>query len=110
MMGRSSRVPLNDSARLMQNVAEGDFEAFEYLYDRFAPILMHLFVRRGANLTLADDLTQEVFICLWQRRKDFREVSAFEAYLFSIAKYALSKEIRESRNLMKGCLQSFGVI
>jgi RNA polymerase sigma-70 factor (ECF subfamily) len=83
----------------MQKVADGDLHAFEHLYDRFAPILTHFFVRHGADLTLADDLTQKIFICLWQRRKGYRADSPFEAYLFSIAKHSLSKEIRESRRL-----------
>ena len=92
-------MPFSDSSRLMQEAADGDFEAFARLYDRFAPTLMHLFVRRGADLTLAEDLTQKVFVCLWERRKNFRAESSFETYLFSIAKHALIKEIRESRKV-----------
>ena len=81
---------------LRQEAADGDFEAFACLYDRFAPTLMYLFVRRGADLTLAEDLTEKVFVCLWERRKGFRAESSFETYLWSIAKHTLSKEKRES--------------
>ena len=96
MMARSSKGLVNKSTRLIR-VPAGDFEAFERLYTRFAPILMHLFVKRGADLTLADDLTQKVFVCLWERRKSFRAASSFETYLLSIAKHTLIKELRESR-------------
>lgn len=98
-MARNSKGLVDESTRLMQRVPAGDFEAFERLYTRFAPTLMHLFVRRGTDLTLAEDLTQKVFVCLWERRKNFRAESSFEAYLFSIAKRTLSKEIRESRRV-----------
>lgn len=99
MVARNSKMPLNDNAKLMQEAADGDLEAFACLYDRFAPILMHLFVRRGADLTLAEDLTQQVFLCLWQHRKTFRAQSSFETYLLSIAKHKLTKELRESRRV-----------
>ena len=99
MAGRSAKVRVNERARLMQKVAAGDLGAFERLYRRFAPILMYFFVRRGADLALADDLTQKVFLCLWQRRKSFGAESSFEAYLFSVAKHTQSKEIRESRRV-----------
>jgi len=99
MTGRRSRIAFIESTKLMQKAGVGDSEAFVCLYDRFAPTLMHLFVRRGADLTLAEDLTQKVFVCLWERRKNFRAESSFETYLFSIAKHALNKEIRESRKV-----------
>jgi RNA polymerase sigma-70 factor (ECF subfamily) len=111
MVGRDSKVRVNESARLMRKVADGDLEAFDRLYLRFAPSLMHFFVKRGADLTLADDLTQNVFISLWERRREYRADSSFEAYLFSVAKHSFSKEIRQSHKAAeKGLKRRAGLI
>jgi RNA polymerase sigma-70 factor (ECF subfamily) len=85
----------------MQRVADGDFDAFERLYERFAPVLMYFFCCQGINLTVAEDLTQRVFASLLEQRSDFRAESSFETYLFSIAWRMLSREIRESHRSPK---------
>ena len=99
-MDRNPSEPLDENARLMRQVAaDDDFEAFERLHQRFAPILMHLYVRRGATRISADDFVQKIFIGLWEQRKSFRGESSFETYLFSMTRHILSKEIRQSRKL-----------
>ena len=84
------------NAELMRNAADGDIQAFQRLYRTFGPVIKHLFAKRGVNPALSDDLVQKIFVCLWQQRKDFRAESSFETYLFSIARYTLSNEIRRS--------------
>lgn len=99
MAKRSGRVRINENARLMQRVADSDFDAFEHLYQRFAPVLMYFFCRRGMNLTIVDDLTQKVFASLWERGSEFRGDSSFETYLISIARYTLNNELKQSRRI-----------
>ena len=98
-MDQDSKVPLDENARLMRKVADGDIEAFKRLYQRYAPLLMHLFVSRGADRNSADDFVQKIFTCLWEQRKGFRGESSFETYLYGIAKRTLNKEIRRSREI-----------
>jgi RNA polymerase sigma-70 factor (ECF subfamily) len=100
-MDRSPKVPLDENAKLMQKAANGDIKAFDRLFQRFAPLLMHLFVRRGVDLNSADDLAQKIFIHLWRQRKNYRPESSFETYLFSIARNILNKEIRRSCKITK---------
>jgi RNA polymerase sigma-70 factor (ECF subfamily) len=100
-MSQDPKTPLDENARLMQKVAEGEIEAFDRLYQRFAPLLMHLFVRRGASRNSAEDFVQKIFIHLWRQRKNYRQESSFETYLFSIARHTLHKEIRQTRKIAK---------
>jgi len=95
-MNQDSKLPLDENARLMLKVADGDIEAFKRLYQRFAPLLSQLFVRRGVDRNSADDFVQKIFTSLWQQRKGFRGESSFETYLSSIAIHTLNKEIRQS--------------
>ena len=103
-MDKGSKKPLDENARLMLKVANDDIEAFERLYKRFAPLLMHLFIKWGVSSDSAEDLVQKVFVNLWQQRKRYRSGYSFEAYLNSIARNTLYKEIRRSRRINKRSL------
>ena len=100
-MDRSSKKPFDDNARLMLKTADGDIEAFDRLFQRLAPLLMHLFVKRGVNLNSAEDLVQKIFTSLWQQRKRFHVESSFEAYLYSMARNTLYEEIRQSHKIIE---------
>ena len=53
-MSRNTKQPLDGNVRLMLKTADGDIEAFDHLFQRFAPLLMHLFVRQGVDLNSAE--------------------------------------------------------
>ncbi len=98
-MDQSSKQPLDENAGLMLKVAYGDIEAFKRLHQRFAPLLKQFFVIRGVDGNSADDLVQKIFTSLWQQRKNYRVESSFKAYLYSMARNTLYKEIRRSRRI-----------
>ncbi len=100
-MDQSSKQPLDENARLMQKADDGDYEAFDRLFQRLAPLLMHLFVKWGVDLNSAEDLVQKIFAHLWEQRKRFRLEYSFEAYLYSIARNTLYEEIRQSHKIAK---------
>ena len=98
-MDQSSKKLLDENARLMRKVADGNIEAFDCLHQRFAPFLKQFFVIRRANNDSADDLVQKIFTSLWKRRKNYRVESSFESYLYSMARNTLYQEIRRSRRI-----------
>ncbi len=66
---------------LTQAAARGDMEAFETLYERYYRRVYSLCLRMVANVTEAEDLTQEVFIHLLRKLGSFRGDSAFTTWL-----------------------------
>ena len=66
---------------LAQAAARGDMEAFEGLYERYYRRVYSLCLRMVANVTEAEDLTQEVFIQLIRKLGSFRGESAFTTWL-----------------------------
>ena len=98
----NSQLPLDNIAELLRKAADGDVEAFDCLYRGFAPPVRHFFARHGVARARCEDLAQNVFARLWEKREDFRADSSFETYLFSIAKNTLSKEIRRSHRIETG--------
>jgi RNA polymerase sigma-70 factor (ECF subfamily) len=69
-------VPVNDVAQ----AAAGDVRAFELLYRTHLP-RVHSLVRRMAGGRDADELTQDVFVRVWQKLATFRGDSAFTTWL-----------------------------
>ena len=103
-MDKNPECSYNENTRLMISTSSDDINAFKLLYQRFAPLLKQFFVLRGLNRHTAEDLVQKVFVNLWQQRKRYRSGYSFEAYLNSIARNTLYKEIRRSRRINKRSL------
>lgn len=70
----------------MRRIREEDNEAFAELIRRYQAELRWFFTHLSQDPTLAEDLTQETFICLWQARERYEPTGKFVAYLFRIAK------------------------
>jgi RNA polymerase sigma factor (sigma-70 family) len=60
-------------------------EAFKRLYDEYFTRVFAFMVRRGATQEEAHDLTQDVFVRVWQGANQFRGDAAAQTWVFSIA-------------------------
>lgn len=64
----------------------GDREAFESFYRKQAPRLLNFLRRSVPDSKAAEDIAQEAFLQLWQRRNGFHpQRGSARAYLFGIA-------------------------
>ena len=64
--------------------AAGDTLAFERLYNRHVARI-HSLARRLIGLDLADEVTQDVFVRVWQKLSTFRGEAAFGTWLHRVA-------------------------
>ena len=69
-----------DAADPVARAAAGDVRAFEELYLAHLP-RVHSLVRRMAGGRDSDELTQDVFVRVWQKLGSFRGDSAFTTWL-----------------------------
>ncbi|WP_097328423.1 sigma-70 family RNA polymerase sigma factor [Paractinoplanes atraurantiacus] len=60
-----------DDARLRDELAYGDEAAFTDLHERFAPLVYTIAARITRDGRAAEDVTQEVFLAIWQRPLDY---------------------------------------
>jgi RNA polymerase sigma-70 factor, ECF subfamily len=79
----SRRGSVNDAADIALAVA-GDTVAFERLYRRHVP-RVHTLARRMIGSELADDVTQDVFVRVWEKLHTFRGNSQFSTWLYRLA-------------------------
>lgn len=60
-----------DEHQLVLRVAKGDERAFLTLYDRYAPRVYALTLRVLSDVMLAEEATQDTFLKLWSRARQF---------------------------------------
>jgi RNA polymerase sigma-70 factor, ECF subfamily len=76
------------------NAASGDVRAFEQLYNTHLP-KVHSLVRRMSGGRDADELTQDVFVRVWQKLGSFRGESAFSTWLHRLAVNVVIERFRQ---------------
>jgi len=64
-------------------------ESFADVFKTFTPQLVALFRARGCELTLAEDLAQEVMLIVHRKASQIRDRALFRGWLFKIARNAL---------------------
>lgn len=101
-----------DQTDLLHRISQNDEHAFSELYRVYQPGLRDFFRRYVHADTLADDLCQELFIKLWDNRRQLAGIRAFRPYLYVIARnLALNslKRIAVSQRAMGELLRHYPV-
>jgi len=76
-----------DEAHLIELCLNGDQPARKQLYDEYCDRLYRLMYRMVGHAH-ADDLTQQVFLCVFHKLNKFQHRSTFATWLFRVANYA----------------------
>lgn len=91
---------------LLIRLQKGDAHAFERIYRRFYPKIVLYTMRFTRSKVMAEEITQEVFIKLWETRERVDPALAFDSYLYRIARnHALNVVKRiQTENFVMGQL------
>ncbi len=71
---------------LLQRVSEGDSSAFVTLYEEITPSLNIFLINYLKCPDMADDVMQEIFIKVWEKRTELPRVDNFRSWIFTITK------------------------
>jgi len=99
---KTAREPVIDleETRLIRRAKAGDVDSFETLYRAHVGRVYAICLRISGEESRAEDLTQEVFVRVWQRIGTFEERSAFSSWLYRMATNrsidAIRSQIRRS--------------
>jgi len=75
-----------DIKTLVKSLGKGDEIAFTQLYKLFEARIYRYVVSSVKSPELSDDITQEVFVKLWESREALDPEQSFQAFLFTIAR------------------------
>src|ERR1700735_3549258 len=93
-------IPITDDGLLGRMIA-GDEEAFTLLYRRRHPSIYRFALHMSGNATIAEDVTQEVFMTLIRDPKRFDPTrGTLGGFLFGVARNFLRKRWEQDRRVV----------
>ena len=95
---------MNDTAvdgRLITACQEGDRDAFRRLYDAYqSQVYSTALYFMSGNTAAAEDITQDVFVKLFSRIRQFRNEAAFSTWLHRMVVNTCMDELRKKKRLV----------
>ncbi|WP_298710244.1 RNA polymerase sigma factor [Chitinophaga sp.] len=87
-------IPHSDS-EMLRLLALGDERAFQRLFERYWDAVYSTSLALTKSAAIAEDIAQDVFTILWEKRAALAEVSRLEGYLFITARNLIYSRLRK---------------
>ncbi len=87
--------PVNEK-QLLESVSKGDEKAFKTFFLYYYPKVKWFIGGLLQSQEEAEDISQDVFLTLWNNRLSLNSISNFKAYLFRICKNAAYRHIERA--------------
>ena len=81
---------------LLESLKKGDHLAMEYLYQNYWEEVLDAAFKRSRNEEVAQDITQEIFISIWENREHLNVEGSMEAYFKGAVKYKVINYFKSS--------------
>jgi len=98
---------MDQDALQWQEFTKGSEKAFDYLYEKFFPVLYDYALRFTKEEALVKDCIQELYIELWEKRSNLHEVLSVKSYLYVSLRRKIVKQLA-SRNKFVNTLPGNG--
>lgn len=87
--------PPTDDAQLMKRAQAGDIGAFEELFDRYKQKIANFVYQFVGEHHLAEDVTQNVFIKIYQKLDQYQPKGKVSSWIYRIAANQAKDELRK---------------
>jgi RNA polymerase sigma-70 factor (ECF subfamily) len=85
---------IKNESLLISNLTKGNLLAFNTLYNEYSNRLYRFALGYLKSEDEAEELVQEVFTKIWEKRADLKEELSFKSFLFTIAFNIIRKHFR----------------
>jgi RNA polymerase sigma-70 factor (ECF subfamily) len=82
----------NEDVKILTALKLGNEDAFEFIFRKYNARIYNFALATLYNKSLAEDVTQNVFLSLWEHKRDIIPERNFSSYLFTIAKNLIYRE------------------
>jgi len=83
-----------DEPSLIKRINQGDKKAFENIYIKYHIVLFDFIMNRLHSIEVSEEITQNIFLKIWQRRESLHPDGNLRAYLYQCARNAINNYIR----------------
>lgn len=88
------KVPHNE-AELLSLIAQGDQHAYQVIFQKYRDTIYNAALLLSKSADLAEDITQDVFTMVWEKRHTLPAVEKFEGLLFITARNLIYSRMRK---------------
>jgi RNA polymerase sigma-70 factor (ECF subfamily) len=85
---------IHNEKQLLTQVSQGDRQAFQILYKACYPLVQRYILLFEPSPQILDELTQDVFVRIWEKRDRLGAVESFKGYLFLVTRNVVFNFIR----------------
>ena len=97
IINKESSLNSDSESQLVNQAKDGSKDAFEKLYRQNVSRVYSICLRICLDKTKADELTQDVFVNVWEKINSFRGESLFSTWLYKIAVNVSLLELRKRK-------------
>lgn len=90
---------LNDTL-LAQKISEGSEKAFREIYDRYHIQIFFIAKKYIKDSNLAEDVVQDIFVKLWEKRHRMAQIKSVKAFLFTMVRNHVFNILRDRKSEM----------
>jgi RNA polymerase sigma-70 factor (ECF subfamily) len=90
---------IENESRLVKSLSEGNILAFNSLFRAYGTRLYRFAIGYLKSDEEAEELVQEVFTIIWEKKSDLKNELSFKSYLFTIAFNIIRKHFRTRAQL-----------
>lgn len=83
-----------DEKVLIAQMAKGNELAFKQIFDAYRPRVYSLALKMLTSNELAEEVVQEVFIKIWEKRDTLHQIANFKGYLYQMARNRVFDEFK----------------
>lgn len=91
----ASGSPGLDDRDLSRRIKNGDHSAFRTFFDAHHEALFRFLLSKGVPGPAAEDLIQQAFLMIWEKRREIDESKSLRGYLFRIAYTRMLNHFRD---------------
>jgi RNA polymerase sigma factor (sigma-70 family) len=85
---------IHNEKQLLTQVSQGDRQAFQVLYKACYPLVQRYILLFEPSPHILDELTQDVFVRIWEKRERLGAIESFKGYLFLLTRNVVFNFIR----------------
>ena len=77
-------------------IRSGDSDAFAFFYEQYVTRIYRFVLIKVSDKRVAEEITQDIFLKVWQHIVDKKHVKSFQAFIFRIARNSVIDYYRQS--------------
>ena len=87
-----------ETRQLVIQLKDGNQASYKVLYDKYAPMLFAFSRKYLQTREDAEEIVQEVFLRIWEKKENIDEYQSFSSYVIQAAKYRIYNGFRKKVN------------